>query len=129
MALTLSTLSSPITRISRKGVREAPRMVPPRVSMPEKSRWLISWNSPRIRPPKPSAMPTISASNDSYAALATPRIAALRPGQSPPAVKRPILRFMARTPPLFFTILSCPIAVVNRILSGRRDNWRKKFRV
>ena len=40
--LTLSTLSSPILRISRKGVRAVPRMVPPRVRMPGKSLRFIS---------------------------------------------------------------------------------------
>ncbi len=37
MAATLSTLSSPTTRIILKGVRLVPKIVPPTVRMPENS--------------------------------------------------------------------------------------------
>ena len=50
MASTLSMWSSPTTRMSLKGVRLVPRMVPPTVRMPENSLGCITRQSPLIRP-------------------------------------------------------------------------------
>ena len=95
MASTLSTPSSPMTRISLKGQREVPSIVPPRVRIPEKSSGFIRRIRSWIRPRYPSRIPWIStSSNASYSALATPLIAAFRPWQSPPLVNNPILNIV-----------------------------------
>ncbi len=68
-----------------------PRIVPPTFKIPEKSDSLRVLKSPAMKPLYPSAIPNISADGIwLYTYFAKPLITALRPGQSPPAVRIPI---------------------------------------
>ena len=78
---------SPWTYGSR---RDVPRIVPPRCRIPRTASRSRGRTRPSIRPSHPSRTPTTTASCRSFARATTPRITALRPGQSPPAVRIPM---------------------------------------
>src|SRR5262249_52262287 len=95
--------------------RLVPRMVPPTARMFDTSlRWSgRAWFS--TRPRKPFSMPMTSMWKSLIAGLTTPRMAAFRPGQSPPLVRIPTtrVRLWIMTPPpplgwfLFIMAASC----------------------
>ena len=88
MTLVMSMVWSP-TGILLGLSRLVPRMVPPTVRMPESAgperRTVRSCISPR----NPSRKPMICMPYAPMPALPTPRMAALSPGLSPPAVRMP----------------------------------------
>ena len=93
---------APLTSMRCGLMRLVPRIVPPMVRIPASavpSRGKVRFS---MRPRKPSRMPTTSISCRPRAALPTPRMAALSPGQSPPAVRIPIRL-------IFFILLSLHI--------------------
>src|ERR1017187_6433553 len=70
--------------------RLVPRMVPPMVRMPESVERSSLSRRFSTRPRKPSRKPMISMPWWPRQVLPTPRMAALRPGLSPPAVRMPM---------------------------------------
>ena len=77
--------------------REVPSIVPPRVRIPESICSFKGIYSFSINPKNPEEIPITSIPYLTIAVLPTPLIAAFNPGQSPPAVRMPILFFLFLT--------------------------------
>src|SRR3990170_5300863 len=79
-------------------MREVPRIVPPAPAMPRTSSRPSGRMSSSMRPCHPFLMPTTSWAPAALIRVTTLRITALRPGQSPPAVRMP-MTLTAHPPP------------------------------
>ena len=89
----MSGRSGSFTQLKGLARLVVPRMVPPWVKMPDTFSQVKSETFLFTNPAKPSSIPITSISYFLIQALATPRITAFSPGQSPPPVKIPILFF------------------------------------
>src|SRR5579871_2679578 len=103
MMASVASMTLPPTGMRSGRSRLVPRIVPPRVRMPESAASSRGTTRFSMMPRKPSRKPMTCIPKYPLAALPTARMAALRPGLSPPEVRRPMCFFMclrARRPRL-----------------------------
>src|SRR5437899_1191999 len=120
----------------RGSVREVPRIVPPsaRIRAASRGRSGRGAASPR-RPAQPSAMPKTSCPRE-LARSTTARMAAFRPGASPPPVRTPI-RTVTREVPAGFALalglaflpLDGPVELLGRDRTDQRQDFAQPPRV
>ena len=92
---------------------EDPRIVPPRCRIPWTDAGVSSRTSPSITPRQPLRNPRTSNPCTSIAVRTTARIAAFRPGASPPAVRTP-MRVVTRRAPVGSCLRSSHVVGLSR---------------